>query len=264
MEIYVQTRGLSQDYDYCWLRITPESQYPEIPPMLTRPILTSTKSEVRITDLIQSESPSVVLARDNDELLLLVTGMESTKRQDFRGRKIRNSLAWVCQDSEDNEQLLRALAVQALRGSLKKEVDDAIDFAGDYGFRVDYKAINKLGTPQNVTNLSANSYLMLGKNSEQLRDDLANQLKENCLPTETGVLVVVTGIKKESTLTQAGVWRGLSNSIEAATWKRYEEKKSDLEEKGKGRLQLTQRNSSNLVIFILLSIAAIVVSLIVF
>lgn len=60
-----------------------------------------------ISGLIQSESPSVVIARFDKELMLLVTGLESQEKKDFRDRPIRHSIAWVCNDNRHDEMQIR-------------------------------------------------------------------------------------------------------------------------------------------------------------
>lgn len=229
MEVYVQSCGFSVDDDYRWLRVDADFQQPEIPPIMTRLILTDNRSQVRVTDLIQSEAPSLVLARDSGELLLLITGLEASQRQDFRGRKIRNSLAWVCQDSEEHELFLRAISVAALREKLEVKIDSVVDFGGEYGFQVNFDQIQTLLSEDELTKINSVAAKMdykIGKNSPELKAELANELAEYSLPLENGILVVVTGIKKASTLMQAGVWRGLSNLVEVEGWKKPYKKRS--------------------------------------
>lgn len=217
MKIYVQSRGFSQDDDYCW--------QPE-PPVI---LITN-----RINDLIQSESPSVVLARYNGELLLLVTGLESIERTDFRGRIIRNSVVWVGEDSEENEQKLRAIAASALGDLLKDYIDSAVTFGGEDGFEVDFDAIDQLKIKQ-VRIVETKSENKIGKNSQFLKNDLADEIEERCLPKGNGFnntpLLVVTGIKSEHALKQAGVWRGLSNLVQGEGWKEYKFPLEETEEK---------------------------------
>lgn len=207
MKISVQSRGLSQDDDYCWQG--------------EAPVILRTN---RINDLIQSESPSVVLARYDGELLLLVTGLESRQRTDFRGRIIRNSVAWVGKDSEENEQKLRAIAASALRDLLKDDIDNAVTFGGENGFEVDFDAIDQLKI-EKVRIFETKSEKKIGKNSQSLKDVLAYEIEERCLPKGNGFnntpLLVVTGIKSEDALKQAGVWRGLSNLVQGEDWKEY-------------------------------------------
>ena len=222
MKIYVQSRGRGQDEDYCWLRVTAVSeasaqenrQYLEVPAPIAK-----------VSNLIQSESPSLVLARYDEELLLLLTGMEAKERTDLRGRKIRNSVAWVGADSEDNEQKLRAIAASFLQDLLSEDIDKAVKFGGQYGFEVSEPAILEMEAIEKASNGDTKLEWRLGKNSEDLRELLAYELESRRLPEDNGPLVVVTGIKAESALEEAGVWRGLSNlgkadSVKANDWKK--------------------------------------------
>jgi hypothetical protein len=265
MEIYVQSRGDSEEYDYRWLKISEQDQQLEVPSILTRSILIERKNQVRVFDLIQSEAPSVVLARDNGELLLLVTGLEST-RQDFRNRKIRNSVAWVCQESDDNERFIRAIASQALLDKLREKIDLAVTFGGEYGFQVSFEEITNVVSTEELEKIHSMEPKFdkkLGKNLPEVRDALAYELEERRLPTEDGVLVTVTGIKTESALKQAGVWRGLSTLVEAEGWKEPYKKSPSPDEEVAKPSQATQKN--NPIILLLLFIGSIsIVAIILF
>ena len=105
MEIYVQSRGYDQDKDYRWIKVIEDGKVKEeIPPLSKNAI-----------SLIESSSPSVVLERlPESDLLLLITGLEPEKRLDIIGRQIRIDLAFVDKDTDDNELILRQLAVRAL------------------------------------------------------------------------------------------------------------------------------------------------------
>ncbi|KYC36115.1 hypothetical protein WA1_40975 [Scytonema hofmannii PCC 7110] len=247
MKIYVQSRGFSQDYDYCWL--------PEVPPILR---------QYRINDLIQSESPSVVLGRYDNKLLLLVTGLEASERTDFQGRKIRNSVAWVGEDSEANEQKLRAIAAYALRGLLDTDLDKAVKFGGDSGFEVCFDTISHFKVDE-VKLFNAKLESKIGKNSEYLRNDIAYELEERCLPKGNSFnnipLVVVTGIKSVNALKQANVWRGLSNLVQGEGW--LEPYKSYPSESALASSSQTHQKNNSLV-FVILLIAVIPVFMILF
>ncbi|MBE9192522.1 hypothetical protein IQ230_19645 [Gloeocapsopsis crepidinum LEGE 06123] len=240
MNIYVQSRGDAPDDDYCW--------QPEVP---------YTLKKHRINELIQSESPSVILARFDGNLLLLVTGLESSERKDFQGRTIRNSVAWVGEDTESNEIKLRAIAACALRDELREnlraEIDHAITFGGDCGFQVNFDSLTHLAIEEviNVYNFPANLDKKLGKNSKQQRDELAYELEQHILPSENAPLLVVTGIKSESTLIQAGVWRGLSSLVQAGGWKDPYKKSYTSAQTTTNSYQKNQKNN-NLVLLILL------------
>ncbi|MBC6478424.1 MAG: hypothetical protein GDA56_12240 [Hormoscilla sp. GM7CHS1pb] len=197
MKIYVRSRGEFQDY--CWLSITEGAQQREEHPIIGQ-----------VRDLIQSEAPSVVLARFNGQLLLLVTGEESS-RTDSRTRQIRNSVAWVGQESD--ESVLRAIAVRALKGSLREEIDRAVRFGGSEGFQVSYKDIKRLAETGHAGNAIPDTTPKIALISPTMKNLLADELAEYRLPPhpEEGSLVVATGIKNRETLEAAGVWRSLSS-----------------------------------------------------
>lgn len=216
MDIYVKSRGFAQEDGYCWLSETPS-------------IITSN----RVTDCIQTESPSLVLGRYSEQLLLLITGLEAKGRKDFRDRPICNSIAWVAEDSAAHEEQLCALAVRALRTFLEEkqdgldaEIDEAIPVGGPDGFTVNWELLRGLSasaTPSSHPQKSdrereEHSTDKLAKNCDRTKEDLATQLEQYGLPQGEGPLVVVTGIKSKDVLIQARVWRGLSKSLEEEDW----------------------------------------------
>ncbi|MHC5730929.1 MAG: hypothetical protein ACYTXY_43870, partial [Nostoc sp.] len=75
-----------------------------------------------------------------------------------------------------------------------------------------------------TNNPTGTKRFLIGKNSEENRKYVTQEL-QNLLPEKTNTseaLVVVTGIKAEDALIQAGVWRGLSNIVEKEKLSPYE------------------------------------------
>ncbi|NEP58585.1 MAG: hypothetical protein F6K31_16465 [Symploca sp. SIO2G7] len=215
MDIYVQSRGFEQEYDYRWLQIYGDgATKQQLPPI-----------SLEVTNLIDSESSSVVLEKlPNEQILLLITGIEPDERVDFLERQIRISVAWVGLSSD--ESVLRNLAVSALKTeeqhTLTAAIHQAVPLGGEYGFHIDSENMRQLISAHSSTELLAskppNLTKKIGKNSPNLRNQLAEELKEYQLPTESGTLVIVTGIKKRETLENAGIWRSLSSLVEADEW----------------------------------------------
>ena len=214
MTIYVQSRGKSQEHDYRWLEVRKESQSPVIPPLL---------KDLKVEELIESQRPSLILARSDRYLLLLVTALESREeRTDFMGRRVRNSVAWVAEDKPETEQVFRAIAAQALRGELAERIDQAISIGSEYGFEVNLEQLQTLVDHLEIDPKSVNSgRFKFGKNVSHLRSELASELSKFSLPQGLGtyqILVVVTTLKSQEALEKLRVWRGLSNRIESETW----------------------------------------------
>lgn len=214
MIIYVQSRGRSQEHDYRWLEVRKSSQSPSIPPLL---------KDLKVEELIESQKPSIILARSGKYLLLLVTAMESREeRTDFMRRQIRNSVAWVSEEKPEIEQLFRAITVRALRGELAADIDKAIGIGGEYGFEVDFEQLHHLVDRLEVSVQPATfACFKYGKNNIDLRSDLASELSQFSLPHDSGnpiILVVVTTLKSQEALARLRVWRGLSSRIESQTW----------------------------------------------
>lgn len=207
MEIFVQSRGRSPDFEYCW--------HPQVPPQLSD-----------ISSLIQSESLSVVLARFHKKLMLLVTGLDSIEKKDFRDRPIRHSIVWLLDENYDSEAQIRAIAVQALRGLLANQVDKYIQFGGEVGFEVSIPGIEEMSrsflSQESIgTSPLPSSELppKMGKNSQDLRDDLACKLQQYGLPKGYDFIVISTGVKSEESLEKSGAWRSLSNLVKSENWR---------------------------------------------
>jgi len=207
MEIYVQSRGVSEKNGYCWLQIVENSQQRVDEPLPIK----------KFKDLLQTEALSILLARENNQLLLLVTGIKASTRTDFMGRTIRNSVAWIGKESD--ECILRAIAIRALesfRGedSLKEEIDAAVKPDVEDGFQVNFDALKaqELAKIVEVENNAPDKNIEIGlSNNEENEKKLLQDLKGCQLPDKQGPLVVFTGIKSQSALKEAGVWRGYSS-----------------------------------------------------
>lgn len=250
MKIYILSRGVSEKHDYCWQQIDKNSQQRVDEPSLVK----------KFKHLIQSEAPSIVLARESCELLLLVTGIKASERTDYRGRQIRNSVAWVDKATDDNEKVLRAIAVRALQSflskneepSLKKEIDYAVQPDDKEGFKVDFEALqaHKIAESISVGESAPDLQNKIGK-SDKRASELLEELKECHLPKEEGPLVVFTGIKAKSALEQSEVWRGLSNLVEVESWPA--QKKIGRAVKGSSQTG----KQGNLIIILIISISLI-------
>ena len=219
MKIYVQTAGFSPEHDYCWLSVNKDSQNQVDEPILIK----------EFRQLIQNEVPSVVIARNSGELLLLITGLKAGERTDFRGRKIRNSIAWVCENSD--EKFLRKIAIRTLRSflgedSLQDDVDKAVKDDNKDGIEVSFETVDRLKWEDNVTDDTPKEERRIAPNSEEEVKKLIKGLEEYKLPDGDGPLVVYTGIKAESALDEAVIWWGLSSLVEKGEWKKPLKKNS--------------------------------------
>ncbi len=202
MDIYVQSRGISQDYR--WLKVTNKSQQRAELPI-----------PAKVTNLIDSEASSLILGRFNESLTLLITGLEASQRIDNRNRQIRNSVAWVGQNFD--EAVLRAIAVQWLRDELTVKIDKAVKSAGKEGFQISFRELQQLASTGLKGNLLPVKMQKIG-NLQKLKNKLADELTQHRLPEDEGLLVVVTGINTREDFEKAGVWRGLSSLIDSEDW----------------------------------------------
>ncbi|MDY7004795.1 MAG: hypothetical protein SWX82_12785 [Cyanobacteriota bacterium] len=159
MEIYVQSRGYDQDKDYRWIKVIEDGRVKdEIPPLSKNAI-----------SLIESSSPSVVLERLPEScLLLLITGLEPEKRLDIIGRQIRIDLAFVDKDTDENELILRQLAVRALVDEKCKELTKDISLCVELLKNPDFLQVN----PEDVEKVRVS----LEKSNFQNRENLTAEL----------------------------------------------------------------------------------------
>jgi hypothetical protein len=203
MDIYVQSRGVSKDYCWLWLdknkTKSPELQ-DDFKPMF---------------EMVDGDYFALVIYRTNRQLSLLVTGLKSPKRTDNRNRRIRNSVLWVGDDSnEKEEERLRNIAIKALEGELEAKVDAAITENKDQGFEVNFDelknlkldplepAAKELDDSPKIRNLSA------------WKEYLISELQQYSLPkTKQGMLVVVSSTVSKTSLKRMNVLRGLSDAI---------------------------------------------------
>jgi|GEM_PF-2227841 len=225
MKIYFKTRGDSQKQGYSW-KITE-------PPLM---------KERQITSLIDHDFFSIVLGRYNNNLYLLITGLESKKNK-YGNSSIENSVLWESHNESEEKDLihLAALGLQDhLKNQLESKIDDAIKLNPDKedadGFAIDFNKIepkiiiDKLSKVRNdestesiISNDKPNSNYLAPDNLER-KQKLASELKElasedtempELLKENNRIFVVVTQNATESQFKQAKVWRGISNLIEA-------------------------------------------------
>ena len=250
MKICVQSAGFAPEHGYCWLSINEDSQNQVDAPILVE----------KFSHLIQSEVPSVVIARNSGELLLLVTGLKAGERTDFRGRKIRNSVSWVCKNSD--EKFLRKIAIRTLRSflgrdSLQEDIDKAVKADNKNGVEVSFEAINQLQLEDNITDDAPEEKRRIAPNSPQEVDELINALEQYKLPNGDGLLVVYTGIKAESALDEAVIWWGLSSLVEKGKWKESLKKKFSSQNSVTEEAQSEPVNGILILFIILISLVAV-------
>ena len=215
MEIFVQSCGISVDYGYNW--VDENDVIVEKPNILNNFI-----------DLLQ-ESSSLLIARENPKLLLVVTGIPSARR-DYQNRTIFISVAWIVKDDHVNEALIRNLASKILSpvtGEIdpKKSIENCVKAGGENGFKVvDFESLRSL-LEKEPENCSPSKSLdkKLEINSKDTIKQLADELKERSLPEGDRPLVVVTGIQSRADFKKAKVWRGLANFVDERGGQKEEE-----------------------------------------
>ena len=216
MIIYVQSRGKNQDQDYRWLKIKENEHYLKTPKFLLQPL---ENSPVKPVNLIESQKFSIILVKLNKYFCLLITGLKAKEdRNDFQGRRVRNSLFWICDTTEiqNAEMKVRSVLIRALQGDLEQEIDSAIDIGGKYGFKAEQSNLEQILLNSSLlleNNPSQKLNCKISSNSKLSREQLASELQTRSFPERDGVLVLVTSIKSLSALQKINVWRGLSDRI---------------------------------------------------
>ena len=242
LEIYVKTSALGKRGIH-WRKIeTQEHQPIEKPGLVQRQLIKGDNNQITIVnDLIDEVKPSLLFFRDKEDnkLLLEVTGIESPQRSEKLGRRVLNSIVWIADDLEENENeaILRKIAYSAIQSFLNKDltfskmVEESIDFFELEEFRVDLDIINQFiqlieqdNYPQIDTIESKENY-QIGRKSAEVLEELAEEIVNKPLPknwiawdgsTKTdGVLVVVTeNLERRTILHNAGVWRGFASNVQ--------------------------------------------------
>lgn len=199
MDIYVKSRGFSQDNGYCWV--------PQKPSILT---------DYKITDLIQSEAFSLILGRYNERLILFVTGIDSGSL-DFCDRKIRTSVFWEGEDTLETEEKLRAIAISLLQE--KFPIPVTLNDQSSVGFDVNFQQLQNAPISLDLENSPPIKKRKIAPNTAEQISILCEELQHYRLPEgDNRPLVIVTGIKQKSILENSGVWRGLSSEVKKEEW----------------------------------------------
>ncbi|MCP9293599.1 MAG: hypothetical protein NDM07_02745 [Planktothrix agardhii LY1] len=221
MEIFVQSCGISVDYGYNW--VDENKVIVEKPNILNNFI-----------DLLQ-DSLSLLIARENPKLLLVVTGIPSGRR-DYQNRTIFISVAWIVKDDHVNEALIRNLASKILSpvtGEIdpKKSIENCVKAGGENGFKVvDFESLRSLLEKQESSSPSKSELQpkLEIKSDEPIKqleqlEQLAKDLKEQSLPKKDRPLVVVTGIQTYADFKKANVFRGLAKFVDELGGKKEKE-----------------------------------------
>ncbi|MBD2773539.1 hypothetical protein [Iningainema tapete] len=237
-KIYVKTSALGKTGIH-WRSIESEEHQPvEVPSLIKRQVIEENGKIVIVNDLIDEVKPSLIIFRDKEEnkLLLEVTGIESPQRSIQLGRTVLNSIVWIADNLEENEEVLRKIAYSAIQNilhqnsSFSKMIEESIDFFELEEFRVSLQKVHQfiqkieqINTQYSNDIESYELYQIENKSTDNLKK-LAEEILNNPLPKKwtswdgeknDGVLVVVTeNLEKRTILHKAGVWRGFASRVE--------------------------------------------------
>ncbi|MEH2256524.1 peptidoglycan-binding domain-containing protein [Nostoc sp.] len=205
MEIYVESRTEKRDYYWIAKRegLSTVEEVPDLP-------IFKTYSR---SSLIDTKEFSVVLFREQGQLLLLITGL-LTKRKDSQNRHISNSIAWIGTDVD--EAILREIAALALNNNLQISQNVVVELSNS-DFEVNWKVIEQLILSSRATSTSPEVYSKIARISDQRKQELATELMKYSLPSGDSALVAVTeGYITHKYYETVRIWRGLSDDPEAS------------------------------------------------
>ncbi len=208
VDTYVMTRGAQKDYN--WRKYGEEVSNISATPNM--------KDIDKLKNLIQSDSPSVVLSKEGNKLILVVTG-QLTKQKDLRGRTIRNSVAWHIENPSEKEYAqIKKLASDAVRGKL-----DVTDGATRSQASTDIWDVSdnvlldkKAGSPQlKVKGKPKPKKGRAAKDSPERREELASEIESVDLSDD--FTAVVTKNKAKGGL-KGKANRAISALIDSENW----------------------------------------------
>lgn len=250
MDIYIQSCGKEERQDYRWLNIYEHDQW------LQNPERKDPSFIFQFSDFYKPDTPAVLLARNNQKLMLLIYWLRTKQRSFQYGRPVYNSLALVSEDEKDN-LLLQMLASEALKDWEKfaEKLDSFVkwDQDNEHGFKVEESQLLEYIQNQKSKNLdnadktrklacdvlnkhskSPKKKEIFQKTAQKWIKDLAEELEKTDLPTWDGPLVVVAENVAEEVLKPV-VWRGISDRVEhnneSEDWKEVERVAEEVKKK---------------------------------
>ena len=117
-----------------------ENQLKDNPPLLLK-VKDKSGQQGLITDFYDSEAASIILAKGESKSILVITALKADKRSQIYGRPVRNSVAFISADEKD----LQKIADRASHNwdAITAEIDRAVNFDDEYGFKVDRQLIEE-------------------------------------------------------------------------------------------------------------------------
>ncbi len=238
-EIYVKTSAIGQSGIHWRHIISDEQHLTEAPPLLEEHLFKHKDGfNVGINDLFNEVSPSLLIFKNKEKIMLEVAGIESPERSKRMGRKVLNLIAWITDNNQDGDTIIRKIAYDVIQYLLGKQnkieslINTSIDFYETEEFRVDSslvdKYISELDNVKNESEMSLSQEIALS--SEEKLEKLAEIIQTFSLPMEweahnytsnlkeiksEGVIIVVTNrLEQEDLFYYAGVWRGFASNVE--------------------------------------------------
>ncbi|MEH2256523.1 hypothetical protein [Nostoc sp.] len=224
MKTYIQSRGYSPNHDYIWVV---EQEPQQVEEVINTKLISHQDIPIlnEAVKLINTKDFAVVLFREQGQLLLIVTGLR-TRRKDSQNRYIYNSIAWTGTDKD--EPILRKITALTLENKFQIPESAVFNLSdSSFGFEVNWDEIKALMPKTGAENAPLYENQKSEKIaffSEDRNKDLANELMTYSLPLRDGALVVVTEFEQSKQIfKEAKVWRGISkdqNIIYRDAWEK--------------------------------------------
>ncbi len=220
MDIYVQSAGHKPEQDYHWYQLTEQGLTRAEPNFISH-----------AREWMDIEAPSVVLIKEKGEVHLLVTNLPTKDRTDYRGRKLRNYVAWS--GGETDEDLLCTVAANFVE-SFEPEADKidklilstsennagfSVSGLNEYTYGTKFKNKDKYATERAQIAQSTQA------NKKKLADVVLRELK---IPHKNAVIVVTDVFDPKKWKTNCpNLWRGLTNLKDSEGWSYFGENKDE-------------------------------------
>jgi hypothetical protein len=244
MRIFINSCGYSRQdpaHEYRWKSLTGD-----FPGDALEELSRKRFHGISLNDLIESDSrqPSVVFARDGQDVILFLTRLRSAVRAGSQGDPIFASALFVGKahhftvlrrtaanviasvPPQENDFSLGSSAAQP-SSVIGEILDRAVSFheANGYAFDPDCDLFEELDVRLDaiygLNPLQREGFRWrpkMGHNCYKLRQELAYELTQFSVPLGPGPLAVVTGVKLPYFAKKAEAWRSLSALNEGVNW----------------------------------------------
>lgn len=228
IQFFIKSAGSRPDQGYQWWQVGENNSLIKNDPSFVK--------DLSKVEWLDREAFLLLVLRNDEDIHLYVTALETQGREDFQGRKIRNDIAIsIRPDEEWSGQESRLLDfISALLQDQDKEIerdlnkiilqttDNSMIAAG---FTTDYNSILKWfeSAPKAESRNGSEQGRWIGKDSQKNRIHLSELLKKHYLPKQNGFLVAVTRYTDPAHFIESNSWWRVLTSLEnESEWRQLE------------------------------------------